>query len=482
MAVMPCRDNTNAEQYIYPNVGVRSGFLPARFNGQWVCYACGHLVFTKKVIWLCVRTLFVTWPKSPVCMSCIIFIINVSVRSFSRSHRFSSMIRSASKRTMLPFRLSKNVVSILLIILLVVGLTLVGRFFLYQIQELRSLSFSSVYQEDLPFAMRSVNYNSDDVFTLLLFSEKTVNDKAVAQGFVLIRLDMISHKADMVTLHPDLSVPLSYIPGLPANSLNLTSSKVKDLSVIGELQIDPIPFTYVFYQLQELYAVAIDGYVVIPEDQTDAIGKFSGMDSPEEAIRGEKSYEVWSEKWLAYWIEYMRSLSITKIWMNRDLVQSIGSNMGVVDVYSFIHDFSSLPDDSVSVHIFDKDEVMQTIDERGELINVVTVSSVDELLAEVGQDDRMDREQARIEIFNGTDVSGWGSRYERWIKHLGGDVIRVKNAPQQGEGTTIYVTDLEKYSYTVERISSLWEDVKIEEGRPGFITTGDIVIVLGVDF
>jgi len=94
----------------------------------------------------------------------------------------------------------------------------------------------------------------------------------------------------------------------------------------------------------------------------------------------------------------------------------------------------------------------------------------------------MAREQARIEILNGTSTAGFGARYERWIRHLGGDVIRVKNAPSTTEKSVIYVTDADEYGYTVGRIAGLWEEVEIREGRPDFITTGDVIIVLGMDF
>jgi hypothetical protein len=430
-----------------------------------------------------IRTVFVSVPFFVVSVSHIYFSIPFNVlRILRRTARHASIRNRYIMPVQVPRRISKRIILSLCVLLFAAFLFVVARFVRYQLQELGSLSFSTINQETLPENIHDVSYSSDEVFSVLLVSEEVLHERAVTQGFAIIRLDMASHKADVITLHPDLSIPLQYVPGLPADSLNLSISKVRDLSVIGDLQVEPIPFAYLYYQLQELYALPIDGYVVFPEDIAEQVGVFAGVGSPADAVDGHKGYEEWSEEWANYWTGFFRSVSLFKIWMHRDLVPGIDSNMDVVDLYTFVHDFAALPEKSVAVHVLSDAMVEKTIDERGEQVSVVSISSIDAVLSELGKDDRMDREQARIEIFNGTEISGWGSRYERWVKHLGGDVIRVKNAPQQSHGTVIFVTDRDEYAYTVDRISSLWDHVTITEGRPDFITTGDIIIVLGVDF
>jgi hypothetical protein len=45
------------------------------------------------------------------------------------------------------------------------------------------------------------------------------------------------------------------------------------------------------------------------------------------------------------------------------------------------------------------------------------------------------------------------------------------------------VTDRDEFRYTLDKIIGLWgNDLNIIEGRPDFITTGDIIVVLGLDF
>lgn len=368
-----------------------------------------------------------------------------------------------------------------LLFLLLCGI-LFFRYVKLQIEELRSLRFSRVLENSFPKDILSRSYTSGDVYTLLIVTEEFRNNRTVIQGFSLIRLDMESHHADILTIHPDLSVPLQYIPGIFVDNLSMTTSKVRDLTVIGDLQSNPIPFPYLYYQLEELYALQIDGYVLFSPAVEQKIGVLSLLKNPEDVGKDAKRFRSWSEEWTEYWAMYIRNLSLFQIWRNRDIVPQIESDMSVGDVYAFARDFSALPEKSVSTHVVSDDEIMKVIDEKGAQVSLVSVSAIDSLLEALSQDKRIDREQARVEIFNGTEISGWGSRYERWVKHLGAEVIRVKNAPLQIGGTVIYVTDLEKYAYTVERISTLWDDVKIVEGRPNFVTTGDIIIVLGVDF
>ena len=397
--------------------------------------------------------------------------------------RPQNRIQSKKKKSNFgSFLTSKRIVFAVSIIIFSLILFFFVRFVRSQVQELQNLSFSSPNQDGLRDDLHSVSYSSGDVFTLLIITEERVNDRDVIGGFILIRVDMTSHSAALMSIHPELAIPLQYVPGMPVTALNLTTAKIRDLSVIGDLQIEPVPLAYPFYQLQELFAVPIDGYVVFPPGVAENIGPLSGKDAPSTSVAGLKDYQEWGEAWEDYWSGYLRSLSVMKIWMNRGIVPEIESNMNVVDVYTFARDFASLPEESVETLVPPTDAVVKMIDERGEQVNGIQISAVDSMLEGLGRDNRMDREQARIEIFNGTDVDGWGGRYERWVKHLGGEVIRVKNAPQQRDGTVIYVTDQEEYAYTVSRISSLWENVELVEGRPDFITTGDIIVLLGVDF
>ena len=250
------------------------------------------------------------------------------------------------------------------------------------------------------------------------------------------------------------------------------------------MQNPPIPLAYAVYQLEELFALSIDGYILFPSSMHESVGNLSIGVSPEDRVRDaeEVGYEAWSRDWSQYWVDYLDGVSIVKVWVNRSKMSSIESNMNVVDVYNLARDLSDLSDEERDILSVRDEDISEIVDERGEMVNFVDTAAVDAALEELHRDNRIDREQARVEILNGTNIDGLGSRYERWVTHLGGDVIRVKNAPGKQQNSVLYVTNKEEYGYTLDRISSLFSEAEIVEGRPDFITTGDIVIVIGMDF
>ncbi len=369
-----------------------------------------------------------------------------------------------------------------IIILLAIVSFVAYRFIQKQQSELEQINFSANLQEGLSENDREVEYNPENVFTLLVLMESENDDKPILEGFSLVRLDRDSHQADVISIHPDIYIPLQSLYGRSMTPLDLEIARLRDLMVVGELQNPPIPLAYTLYQLEELLAVPIDGYVLFPSSQHDQIGAFSTGSIPWDDLEERSGFEEWTREWEDYWIEYLRSISLVKVWMNRSDLPDIESNMSPMEMYAFSQEMSALSDEEIHRLVPDEDMLSETMDERGKVVKIVSIQSADELLSSLGRDNQMDREQARIEILNGTNVNGLGSRYERWITHVGGEVIRVKNAPGKQQETIIYVTDSEKYEYTLEQISALWDSVKVVEGRPDYITTGDIIIVLGMDF
>lgn len=84
-------------------------------------------------------------------------------------------------------------------------------------------------------------------------------------------------------------------------------------------------------------------------------------------------------------------------------------------------------------------------------------------------------EQKRIEIINGTDVSGVGGRLANVINNMGGDVILVLSSDKENESKVIYFDDM---SYTVKKIASFLE-FTVEKGKNKSIA--DVIIVIGKD-
>jgi hypothetical protein len=232
-----------------------------------------------------------------------------------------------------------------------------------------------------------------------------------------------------------------------------------------------------------MLAVPIDGYLYIDGDSLDRFVQMGSGVRPDDMLDGVNGYQKWAEIWNEYWIDFLGSVNIFKIWRHRDVISSLESNMSVVDLYSFVESFKSVNSDNIFSVVVEDNELEEIVNNRGDIVSLVTGSSWDNVLKDYLSDDLVDREQARVEIFNGSQIDGLGSRYQRWIDHLGADVIRVQNAPGRWDNTTVYVTDRDEFRYTLDKIIGLWgNDLNIIEGRPDFITTGDIIVVLGLDF
>ena len=97
-------------------------------------------------------------------------------------------------------------------------------------------------------------------------------------------------------------------------------------------------------------------------------------------------------------------------------------------------------------------------------------------------DRELEKEQVRVEVYNGSGMTGYAGQYARKIRNSGCEVVRYDNAPQLEEKTKFYVPKVENFKNSLDVIQELFPGTyEIIEGRPSFMTTGDIVIILGKD-
>jgi hypothetical protein len=94
----------------------------------------------------------------------------------------------------------------------------------------------------------------------------------------------------------------------------------------------------------------------------------------------------------------------------------------------------------------------------------------------------VEKERVNVEVYNASNISGLASKYARKIRHTGCRILRFDNSPQIYNKTAIYVPEPEEYSNSLQLVRDIvGKDVEIKYERPVFITTGDIVLVLGTD-
>ena len=110
------------------------------------------------------------------------------------------------------------------------------------------------------------------------------------------------------------------------------------------------------------------------------------------------------------------------------------------------------------------------------------IENIDNAVADIFFNLSFFKEQAQIEVLNGSGIKGLAQNRARWITNSGGRVIHIGNTPQEEEQTTAYITNPEKFPNTVKEIKKIFKDkIVILESPYRYRFLGDIVIVLGKD-
>ncbi len=121
----------------------------------------------------------------------------------------------------------------------------------------------------------------------------------------------------------------------------------------------------------------------------------------------------------------------------------------------------------------------------GEEVRMVDKRSLDDRLKQLSTQilsKDIERELASVEIYNGSTIGGLATGYGRDISNNGIKVVRIDNTDRGYAETTIYLSDVESFQNTLDLIESLLpRPPKIVTNRPEFLTTGDLVVVLGQD-
>lgn len=97
-------------------------------------------------------------------------------------------------------------------------------------------------------------------------------------------------------------------------------------------------------------------------------------------------------------------------------------------------------------------------------------------------DRSLEKERVRVEVYNGSGVAGAAQQFGRKIENSGCDVVRYENAPKTIDRTVLYISNEANFASSLKVVSEILSgSYDLVVGRPDFMTTGDIVVVLGQD-
>lgn len=233
---------------------------------------------------------------------------------------------------------------------------------------------------------------------------------------------------------------------------------------------------YAIWQINQLLGFKSERYIYFSSDATDIVKGFVG--NKEGVFVGASGVE-----------EIASALSFQKMFFSvrelNGLDEKIYSN---VPFYTTRLTLESLKSGKKGY----RREVIDFSDEKylkegklltGEEIKVLNTSEYDKelnkLLTNV-LDRNLENERVRVEVYNGSGLTGVVYSFGRKITNSGCDVVRYENAPNMYTKTTLFIPDMESFKNAYEIVSDVIPvDFDIVEGRPDFMTTGDIVVILG---
>lgn len=251
---------------------------------------------------------------------------------------------------------------------------------------------------------------------------------------------------------------------------------------------------YAIWQIGQMLGLKADKYIWFSPEGVDnyseMYGDFSGVEDKyreyyktvDSDVLGDSFYKL---NMLAS--KYSVFDNMTHMGSMLDTQESVFSNMSFREYLSF---WSSLNNKIAKTESFGIDlsyfrystEDLSSSGGQMRYLNTTEFDTVYRNLISKIMDRSLEKERVRVEVYNGSGVAGAAKQFGRKIENSGCDVVRYENAPSTADRTVVYVSNKESYKNSLEIVTEILSgSFDLVEGRPAFMTTGDIVVVLGKD-
>ncbi len=268
---------------------------------------------------------------------------------------------------------------------------------------------------------------------------------------------------------------------------------VSNLRYAGNVLSQSRDIEYAIWQLSSLSGISIDSYIWLDERAVSSFSSYFGdifeYSQAEYKDNYTNSTDIVSSAYILN--SFLEKAHISKIVWGHNRWEQIST--GVYTNLSPTELLLKLRKHNLLIN--GKGNIMFSLAKSNFTTPVTTSSGAQVSIVNYGEVDKefntylsivrgreIEREQARVEVYNGSGISGLASRYARKIQNSGITVVRYENAPDSEQITKIYIPKSDKYPNSLALVKKLLVvEGDIIEDRPSFITTGDIVIILGED-
>jgi anionic cell wall polymer biosynthesis LytR-Cps2A-Psr (LCP) family protein len=350
-------------------------------------------------------------------------------------------------------------------------------------------------------------WNGESKINILLFGlDRRDGEFAYVDALTVISLEPLDNSIGIFDINVDSAI---YIPSAGKNV------RLRNLYSWEIIKKERSPVDQVTNGVEELLSIKIHRYIIIDEaglekivDDLDGIYINNGHDLEDKDLKKdgetfhlkEGSYRLSSQDFLSFikadddgvenkFIRQINGMEggIKRITSYMAIIKSPKLIQSVFDsVYTdlskreFVRIWFELTQLKEVQSSYIRSASLIETKEGDDIVYIPLYERLDEDIQNVFIDKTITKEQARVEVFNSTDIRGLGSFRSRWLQNIGVDVIRVGDVGEVYDKTTVYTKSISEYAYTIDTIKkSFDEEIEIIEGLPGFICTGDVIIILG---
>ena len=319
--------------------------------------------------------------------------------------------------------------------------------------------------------------------TLWVFEEGLGSDSKITDAFLVA-----SNKEKTFLLN-------IYIPGwiyFEAGEEDFGNSlTVSNFKYAGDFLEEGRGVEYAIWQFEQMLGTKIDHYIWIGEEDQSLYSKAFGVYRDAKGDFGYNSSEEDFTPDALVLDSFVSNFHILKIPLHPGAVSAMGkrikSDSSLFDILGIISSTKSRLS-GYDKHILDTgsgEYVKEELSTAGGVAYYFSSAEYDEsfrkyLLNILDRD--LEKEQVKVEVYNGSGISGAAGQMARKIENSGCDVVRYENAPDLSDHTILYVPDTERFKNSLSVVKEVvGTNVEVINERPEFMTTGDIVIVLGGD-
>lgn len=317
--------------------------------------------------------------------------------------------------------------------------------------------------------------------TIYILSHKDQNSGVENVINIFITLQNQENGALMVANMPDWI----YIDSFATDEVDAQS--IRNLLYIGD-SIYENSAGYTIGEISNTFGITFDNYIWINSDNRDFYDQITS--TYEYQFYPDQFNEDSGEDFKRFFTILNRYSSFSRFnyLQNLDLItEPLNTNLTAVELHEHFDKLNSALS-SRTIYFLDfnldgafEDNALET----GKTVRQISPSFIDQYFIDhrtIMEDRDILREQSKVELLNGSGLAGAATRYSRRIKNSGLFVTRIDNSPEAFKKTTIFVSNPERFAYSIDIIKGLMPfDIEIVPGRPEFLTTGDIVVVLGED-